>query len=101
MHSSVSFPLLTAMVLLPAVGALVVALMSARRPEWVKLTGLVFAVATGALTLWMLGAFDRGDTGYQFQSQHTWIKEWGIGWHVGVDGISLFLIVLTGVLFPI
>jgi NADH-quinone oxidoreductase subunit M len=101
MHSSVSFPLLTAMVLLPAVGAFVVAVMSARRPEWVKLTGLVFTVTTGALTLWMLGAFDRGDTGYQFQSQHTWIKQWGIGWHVGVDGISLFLIVLTGVLFPI
>src|SRR3954454_10896617 len=101
MHSTVSFPLLTVMVLLPAVGALVVAVMSSRRPEWVKLTGLVFAIATGAMTIWMLGAFETGDTGYQFQSQHTWIKEWGIGWHLGVDGISLFLIVLTGVLFPI
>src|SRR3954451_2023402 len=101
MHSTVSFPLLTVMVLLPAVGALVVAVMSSRRPEWVKLTGLVFAIATGAMTIWMLGAFKTGDTGYQFQSQHTWIKEWGIGWHLGVDGISLFLIVLTGVLFPI
>jgi NADH-quinone oxidoreductase subunit M len=75
--------------------------MSTRRPEWVKLTGLVFTVATGALTIWMLGAFKSADSGYQFQSQHTWIKAWGIGWHVGVDGISLFLIVLTGVLFPI
>jgi NADH-quinone oxidoreductase subunit M len=101
MHSSVSFPLLTVMVLLPAIGALVVAVMSTRRPEWVKLTGLVFSIGTGALTLWMLGAFETGDSGYQFVSQHTWIKEWGIGWHVGVDGISLFLIVLTGVLFPI
>src|SRR4051794_31405631 len=101
MHSSVSFPLLTAMVLLPAVGAIVVAVMSARRPEWVRLTGLVFSIATGALTIWMLGAFRTADTGYQFVSQHTWIKQWGIGWHLGVDGISLFLIVLTGVLFPI
>ena len=34
-------------------------------------------------------------------SQHVWIKEWGISWHLGVDGISLFLVVLTGVLFPL
>jgi NADH-quinone oxidoreductase subunit M len=30
----------------------------------------------------------------------VWIKEWGISWHLGVDGISLFLVVLTAVLFP-
>ncbi len=32
---------------------------------------------------------------------HTWIEPWGISWHLGVDGISLFLVVLTGVLFPL
>ena len=35
------------------------------------------------------------------QSKHTWIEPWGISWHLGVDGISLFLVVLTGVLFPL
>jgi NADH-quinone oxidoreductase subunit M len=33
--------------------------------------------------------------------KHEWIKPWGISWHLGVDGISLFLVVLTGILFPI
>ncbi len=39
--------------------------------------------------------------GFQFVSQHTWIADLGISWHLGVDGISLFLVVLTGLLFPI
>ena len=34
-------------------------------------------------------------------SVHAWIPDLGISWHLGVDGISLFLVVLTGVLFPI
>ena len=46
-------------------------------------------------------AFDSGDAGYQFVSRHEWIEEWGISWHVGVDGISLLLVVLTGILFPL
>ena len=33
--------------------------------------------------------------------KHEWIEPWGISWHLGVDGISLFLVVLTGVLFPL
>ena len=53
------------------------------------------------LTIWLMATFETGDAGFQFQSMHTWIEQWGISWHVGVDGISLFLVVLTGVLFPL
>ncbi len=49
----------------------------------------------------MLVEFDRHEPGFQFVSQHPWIDRWGIGWHLGVDGISLFLIVMTGVLYPL
>ena len=62
---------------------------------------MLFSATTGAFTLWMLGAFDRADAGFQFETAHEWIEEFGIGWHLGVDGISLFLVVLTGVLFPL
>ncbi len=96
-----NFPILTILVLLPAIGALVVALLPNSRKELVKPVGLMFAVATGAMTLWLLAKFHTGQGDYQFVSQHPWIKEWGIGWHLGVDGISLFLIVLTGILMPI
>lgn len=97
-----SFPLLTVMIVLPAVGALVTSLLPNSRVDVVKLVGLLFSSATGALTVWMLAAFKKGsDTPFQFASQHVWIKPLGISWHVGVDGISLFLVVLTGLIFPL
>ncbi|MEZ5215096.1 MAG: NADH-quinone oxidoreductase subunit M [Ilumatobacteraceae bacterium] len=99
--SSLQFPILTVLILVPAVGAAVVALLSNRRPEFVKLAAVGFSVVTGGMTLWMLRAFETGEGGYQFVSKHQWVPEWGIGWHLGLDGISLFLVVLTGILFPI
>ncbi len=98
---TLSFPILTALVLVPALGALATALMSQRRPELVTLTALASSVLTGGLALWLLASFDTGEAGYQFTSRHEWIESWGISWHLGVDGISLFLVVLTAVLFPL
>ncbi|WP_436793721.1 complex I subunit 4 family protein [Actinospongicola halichondriae] len=97
----VSFPLLTAAILVPLIGAIVVASIPKRRTEILRLVALLFSGTAGAFTLWMLAAFDRHDAGMQFESVHTWIEEFGIQWHLGVDGISLFLVVLTGVLFPL
>ena len=96
-----SFPILTSLVLVPAVGALLVALFSNRRPEWVKLTAVLASALTAALSIWVVVAFDKSNADFQFVSLHTWIKPWGISWHLGVDGISLFLVLLTGVLSPL
>ena len=95
------FPILTLLVLVPAVGALVVALVSNRQPDLVKVTALLTSILTGGMALWTLFAFDKSEAGFQFVSQHSWIESWGISWHLGVDGISLFLVVLTGILFPL
>lgn len=97
----ISFPILTMLVVLPALGALVVSLISQSRLEWVKLAALVTSVATGAMSVWLLVKFPAGSDGFEFVSKHSWISQWGISWHLGVDGISLFLVVLTGVLFPL
>ncbi|MFZ4812544.1 MAG: Fe-S-binding domain-containing protein, partial [Ilumatobacteraceae bacterium] len=96
-----SFPILTALVLVPAAGALLVAILSNRRPEWIKAAAVLMSVFTAGLTIWTLATFSTADDGFQFVSKHTWISEWGISWHLGVDGISLFLVVLTGILFPL
>ena len=102
MHEpSAGFPILTALVLVPIVGAFAVAITGTRRPELVKLVALLFSVAVGAMSVWMMAQFERGEPGFQFVSLHSWISAWGISWHLGVDGISLFLVVLTGVLFPL
>lgn len=99
--ADVAFPLLTASVLLPAVGALAVALVPRRREELVRFVALLFAGTAGAFTVWMLVAFEGADAGFQFLTRHILVEEFGISWHLGVDGISLFLVVLTGVLFPL
>lgn len=96
-----NFPILTLLVLLPAIGSLVVALISNRQSDVVKLVALLTSVATGGMALWTLFAFEKSDAGFQFVSEHSWIKAWGISWHLGVDGISIFLVVLTGILFPL
>jgi len=99
--SAAGFPILTALVLVPVVGSIAVALTGKRRPELVKLVALLASVGVAALSLWLMVGFDTGDDGFQFVSKHTWIDAWGISWHLGVDGISLFLVVLTGLLFPL
>jgi NADH-quinone oxidoreductase subunit M len=99
--AAVSFPILSALILVPLLGAVIVTLLSNRRPEYVKLAALIISVGTGAMSLWMLAKFQTEDAGFQFVSQHEWIRAWGISWHLGVDGISLFLVVLTGILFPL
>jgi NADH-quinone oxidoreductase subunit M len=94
-------PLLTLMVVVPFVGAAVVGLLPRRRPELVKLVALLATVLTGILTIAVLVQFEKGEGGFQLVDKHEWIKSFGISWHLGIDGISLFLVVLTGVLFPI
>jgi NADH-quinone oxidoreductase subunit M len=95
------FPILTVIVLLPAAGALLVAVLPRSRPELLKAAAVLVSIAAAALGGWMLVEFQTGATGFQFVSQHAWIADLGISWHLGVDGISLFLVVLTLVLFPI
>ncbi len=99
--ATIGFPILTVLVLTPLAGALGVLLTRASRPEYAKMIALISSVGAGALSIWMMSSFETGDAGFQFVSQHTWIEQWGISWHLGVDGISLFLVVLTAVLFPL
>ncbi len=96
-----SFPILTVLVLVPLAGALLVMLIGHLWPDLVRLVAWLTAIATGAFSLWLLASFDSGDAGFQFVSQHEWIEHWGISWYLGVDGISLLLVVLTGILFPL
>jgi NADH-quinone oxidoreductase subunit M len=99
--AELAFPILSMLILVPVLGAALVAVLSIRRPEFVTLTAVLSSVFTGALSIWLTIAFDRDAEGFQFVSQHPWIEQWGISWYLGVDGISLFMVLLTGVLFPI
>jgi len=99
-HAVASSPL-TAAIVVPFIGAAAVALIPKRRAELHRLVALLFATGTGAITVWLLAAFEQPDNGFQFEVKRAWISDFGISWHVGIDGISLFLVVLSGLLFPV
>ena len=96
-----AFPVLPSLLALPVLGALVVLVLPRRRPELLKLAAVSASVATGAVSSWLLYAFDTGDPGFQFAHSTAWMADLGVSWTLGVDGISLFLVVLTGLLFPL
>ena len=100
-ESSSSFPVLPILVLLPAIGAVVVASLASQRSDIFKKVAVAVTSLNTILALWMLVEFQVGTPGYQFETEHTWIEAFGISFHFGVDGISLFLVVMTALLFPI
>jgi NADH-quinone oxidoreductase subunit M len=96
-----SFPVLTTLIVLPAAGGVTLLLLPRRRPE----LALPFAVAASLLpltaALWVLVQFETGVAGFQFVEQVSLYEPWGVSYHLGIDGISLLLVVLTTFLFPI
>jgi len=95
-----SFPWLSAVVLSPLAGAVVVGLLP-RRDTLLRAAGLGISLVTFVLSLAILLRFKTGVAGFQLTERVTWVKDWGISYHLGVDGISLFLVMLTAFLFPI
>ena len=93
--------ILTAIVLVPVLGAAAVALIPSSREDVIKAVGLTSAVLVGVAAIAVAFAFEAHGSDYQFVSEANWIEEFGVSWLLGVDGISLFLVVLAGILFPI
>ena len=100
-EAAAGFPILPALVFLPMVGAAVLALIPRSRPEISRQVAILVALATGVLSIVMLCQFKISDENFQFTVSQTWVSSLDIKFFLGVDGISLFLVVLTGILFPI
>jgi len=101
--ASTSFPAaLTVLVLVPVAGALVMLAMPRTRPDLFKPVALVASTVSAVLAVWVLAEFDAGSAAvFQFWQQYEWIPGWGVSWQVGVDGLSLFLVVMTALIFPL
>jgi NADH-quinone oxidoreductase subunit M len=94
-------PVVSLLVALPIVGAIVVAMLPNRRPELVLPVAVTAAVPSLGIAAYMVWEFATGTAAFQFTEDVTFSSGLGIGWRVGVDGISLFLVALTALLFPI
>jgi NADH-quinone oxidoreductase subunit M len=102
--SPVGFPLLSLVTWLPLVGAAWIMLIRgdeevvASNARWTALwTSLIVLVFS--LLLW--ARFDPGQPGYQFTEDLPWLPEFGVGYRMGVDGISVLFVLLSTVLIPI
>jgi NADH-quinone oxidoreductase subunit M len=91
--------MLSVLVFLPVAGGLAAALLCRWGVFRAGRVAIVFAFATFALSIAVLADFDSGQSGLQHLEDFTWISELGIHYRLGVDGLNLFLILLTTLLW--
>ncbi len=93
--------LLSAVTFLPAVGAVALALVPRRRPGVHRAGALGVALLTLVVSIPLWTRFDGDSADFQFEEVHRWLPTLGVSFHVGIDGISLLLVLLTTFLTPI
>lgn len=95
-----SFPLLTVTAALPAIGAIATAAVPAARRTAAKWLALAVSLATLVLAGIVFARFEPGGDRYQLTESHAWIKDFGVRYELGVDGIGVALLALTALLIP-
>ncbi len=98
---NVSFPYLSYITFIPAVAALILLFLNRKSHELLRWVALIFMLADLVVSLGVYFSFDSSTAAMQMVESHTWVRDWGISYKVGVDGISLFLVLLTTLLGPI
>jgi NADH-quinone oxidoreductase subunit M len=91
--------ILTALIFIPLIGAGAVLLQSEDGAIWHS--AFIFSLLPLALGLYLFAAFVPAVAGFQFVERYSWIPQFGISYHVGIDGISLFLVILTTILITL
>jgi NADH-quinone oxidoreductase subunit M len=90
-----SLPLLSLLIWLPILGGFAALAFGAGRPGPVRWFALLVAVATFVLSIPLYTGFDAGSAAMQFLENRSWIETFQIRYHLGVDGISIALVLLT------
>ncbi|HEX2855171.1 MAG TPA: NADH-quinone oxidoreductase subunit M [Opitutaceae bacterium] len=93
-------PLLSLLIFAPFIGAALLALLRNVSPGGSRAISLLSSLSTLVLAFLALGSFDRAATGYQFVERHDWIAALNVHYHLGLDGMSLLLVLLTGIVSP-
>lgn len=88
-------PLLSLLLVVPVAAALVLVFLDERRPALLKGVALAAACIELVLSLPLFFGFRSGVAGYHFEERWAWIPALGASYHVGIDGLSLLLVLLT------
>ncbi len=94
-------PLLSTFLWLPIAGAIVLAFFPKTATAAIKGFGLAVSLVAFVVSLGVLRGWDNGQAGFQFVENIPWIPQWGISYALGIDGISLWLVLLTTFLTPL
>jgi NADH-quinone oxidoreductase subunit M len=99
MHEPV-FPVLTILIFFPVAAGLL--LMFMRGGAWTyRVYTLMVGLIECLIALPLVLGFELGNPGFQFVELHPWVPQWGLNYHLAVDGISLFMILLSVALLPL
>ncbi len=93
--------LLSLLIALPILGAIVVATLPQAERRLAQGIGLAFAALELLVSIPLYTGFEVGKAGMQFETNVPWIEAFGVHYHVGVDGFSLFIVLLTTLLTPL
>lgn len=93
--------LLTLVGLSPLIGALLVLLIPAKKSELIKRVAFIITLLIALFSILLAVRFDKAITGFQFIQSNSWISAFNVNFAVGVDGISLVLILLSTILVPV
>jgi NADH-quinone oxidoreductase subunit M len=96
-----SVPLLSFLIFTPWAGAALLAFLRRASPRTSRGIALVFSLSTMALSVPVLCGFDSRRITPQFAEQHDWIRSLNVHYHLGIDGLSLVLVLLTGIITPV
>ncbi|HZA20958.1 MAG TPA: NADH-quinone oxidoreductase subunit M [Actinomycetota bacterium] len=95
------FPFLDVTIFLPLAGAIIVGAIPKSNAMAIRWAALAVSLATFVVSIGVLVNFSTSDPDLQISSELNWISEWGVGYITGVDGISLWMVLLTTFLMPI
>jgi NADH-quinone oxidoreductase subunit M len=93
--------LLDLVVFLPVIGAVALGLLPKGRDDLFRFAALSVTLATFVLSLGLVAQFDTGNADFQLGSSLVWIEDWGVGYETGIDGVSLWMVMLTTFLMPL
>jgi NADH-quinone oxidoreductase subunit M len=96
-----TLPLLTLLIAIPAVAAVVIALIPAASRGAIRAVALAGTLLTVAALIPPLVSFEVGEAGFQLVEQVSWVPAWGISYKLGIDGVSLLLVALTVFFMPL
>jgi NADH-quinone oxidoreductase subunit M len=91
-------PILTVVTFLPLLGVIILLFINGEKQERIKRVALTIAIIDFVISLPLFFLFKTDSSEFQFVQNVPWIKEFGISYHIGIDGISLFLFLLTSFL---